>query len=144
MGFSVPACITGHMTRGASVGSLSFGVSVQGVVVQAGSLSSRVSVQQSICPEGLCLEGSLSRGVSVQQVSLQGVSVQGASIQKGYQSSWVSVQGVSVRKSLSKGCLCPRVSLPRGVSAQGESLSRRPPYGNEWVVHIVLECILVV
>ena len=72
-GGSVPACATGHMTRG----SLSGGVSVQrGVSIQ----------------EGLYPDGSLSRG-------------------------------------------CPFL----GGLCQGES-----PYGNKWVVCILLECILVV
>ena len=59
-GVSVPACTTGHMTRG---GSPSMGVSVW---------------------EGLCPRGVLSRGVSVQGESLsRGVSVWGVSVQGG-------------------------------------------------------------
>ena len=77
-GVSVPACTTGHMTRGVSVQeesllegvSLSGGwVSVQGVSVQWESLSRRVSVQRgSLCGVsvlGSLSEGSLSRGGSL-------------------------------------------------------------------------------
>ena len=41
-------------------------------------------------------------------------------------------------------------SLSRGVFVQGclcqgdPPLRQRPPYGNEWAVHILLECILVI
>ena len=69
-GLSVPACTTGHMTRGFSVQG---GVSVWG----RGSLS-----LGGLCPGW---GQSLSQGVSVGRVSVQGISVQG-----------VSVQGVSV------------------------------------------------
>ena len=45
------------------------------------------------------------------------------------------------------GGLCSGVPLSRGVSVQGVSalgsLSGRPPYDNEQVVRIPLECILV-
>ena len=61
-GFSVPACTTGHMTRGVCPGG----------ALSGGFLSRGVSVLGS---GGLCLEGSLSREVSVQGV--WGVSVQG-------------------------------------------------------------------
>ena len=65
-GVSVPACITGHMTRG----SLSGGISVQGGSLSGGSLS-----KGGLCPGGLCSGGfcpvrSQSRGVSVQGVSV--------------------------------------------------------------------------
>ena len=93
---SVPACTTGHMTRG-------------------------VSVQ-----EGLCLGGSvwggLCPGVSVQGVSVQG-SLSRGSLSRGSLSG-VSVQGSLSRGSLSRGGLYPvgslsRVSLSRG-SLSGE------------------------
>ena len=55
----------------------------------------------------------------------------------------VSVQGVSVKGSLSKG-VSIEGSLSRGVSIT-ETPGQRPPppYSNEQVVHILLECILV-
>ena len=68
-GVSVPACTTGHITRGrgslsrgVSVrGSLSRGISVWGFSVQGGSLS------QGSLSGGLYRGGSLSRGVSVRE-----------------------------------------------------------------------------
>ena len=36
------------------------------------------------------------------------------------------------------------LSMGSGVSVQGGSLSGRPPYGTEWAIRILLECILVV
>ena len=72
-------------------------------------------------------------------------------------------RGISVQ---GEGGLCPggslsrrslsRESLSRVISVKGESLSRRslsgglcqgappPLYGKEWVVRILLECILVI
>ena len=79
-----------------------------------------VSVRGCVCPGG-----SLSRRVSVQV----GVSVQGGSL-----------------GGLSRGRLCPGGSLSGGLCrgfSVGGSLSWRPPYGNERVVCILLECILV-
>ena len=81
--------------------------------------------QVFVCPQG---------GVSVQGRSLsRGVSVRGVSVQGGF-----SVQG--------GGGLCPGRSLSGlcpGGSLSGGSVSGRPAYGNEWAVHILLECILV-
>ena len=63
VGVSVPACTTGHMTRG----SLSRGVFVQGVSVQGclcqGSLSRGVSLPGGLCPGGLCWGVSVQRGL---------------------------------------------------------------------------------
>ena len=43
------------------------------------------------------------------------------------------------------GGICPGGLCPGwGVSVQGGSLSRRPPYSNERVVRILLECILII
>ena len=65
-------------------------------------------------------EGSLSSG---------GLCPGEISVQRG-----VSVWGVSLS----------RVSLYRGISVRsGKSPDRDPPYGEEWVVRILLECILV-
>ena len=87
----------------------------EGVCLSTGVL---VSVQGGgLCAGGLCPVGSLSSGVSVQGESLS-------------------------RGSLSRGIIS-KGSLSRGVSVQGSSLSWRPPYNNEWAVHILLECILV-
>ena len=78
-----------------------------------------------LCPGSLCPDGgSLSRrGVSVQRVSM------------------------------SRGCLCPGGSMSRGLSPgglnlgglcpDGFSVRETPPYGKEWAVRILLECILV-
>ena len=103
-------------------------VSVQEVSVQEGSLS-RV--------------GSLSRGLSVQKVSVQWVCLtRGFSVHR-----WVSVQvgslsrGFLSRESLSRESLS-RVFLSRESLSRG-SLSGRSPYGNMWVVRILLEWTLV-
>ena len=70
---------------------------------------------------------------------------------------WVSIGGlglwgVSVRGDFCPGGLCPGDLCPGGlcpgglylgVSVQWGSLSRRPPYGKERAVRILLECILV-
>ena len=74
-GFSVPACTTGHMTRGfCPEGGLCRGGSLSGGSLSRGSLSRRVFVQWEggslsrgggWCPRGLCL------GVSVQGVSVR-------------------------------------------------------------------------
>ena len=88
------------------------------------SLSRWVSVQGESLSKGVCLSrgsvswGSLSRGVSVQGVSVQGFSVLGVSV---------------------KGGLCP-VSR-EGLFSGGLG---HTPYGNERMVRILLECILVV
>ena len=92
-------------------------VSVPGGCLSMGSLYMGVSVQCCLCPRG----------------SLSGVSVQGGSL---------SGEGVIVQ-----GGLCPRGVSARGVSVQG-SLSRGisvmdTPYGNMWVVCILLQCIFV-
>ena len=77
-----------------------------------------------ICPGGLCL----------------GVSVQGGLYPGGLCPGEVSVQG----ESLSRGVSVWGVSVQEGSLSVG-SLSERPhtPYGNEQVVRIPLECILV-
>ena len=109
-------CPGGSLSMGVSVqGSLSRGVSVQGVSVQE-SLSRGVSVQEeSLSKGGLCL------GVSVQGVSVHGVLCPGFSVQESLS------RGVYVWGSLSGG-LCP------GGSLSGGSLLGRHPYGNERVV----------
>ena len=65
----------------------------------------------------------------------------------------VSVQGCLCAEGLCPGRLCQGMSLPggslsSGVSVQWISVQRGlcqgdPPYGKEWVVCILLECILV-
>ena len=120
-----------------------------------------------LCPgRGFPSRGSQSRGVSIQGVSVQGVSVWGVSVQG------ISVQGGSVQRSLSRGVsvhdglcpgglcpggLCPGGLCPGGFCPGGLSVQRglclagslfggvleTPPYGNEWAVRILLECILV-
>ena len=62
--------------------------------------------------------------------------------------SWSLSQGVSVPGGLYPRGLCPGGSLSRGVSVWGVSVwgglcHEDPPYGNERVVCILLECILV-
>ena len=79
-----------------------------------------VSVQGCLCPGDHCPWGSLSKGDSLS--SGEEVPVQGGG-------------GLCPGRSLSG--LCP------GWSLSGGSVSGRPPYGNEWAVHILLECILV-
>ena len=95
-----------------------------------------------LCPGGLCPWGPLSRGVFVKGgLCPRWVSVWGSL-------SWgVPVQGVSVQEGLCQGGICLGGSLSRG-SLSGGSLSRRvserdSPYGNEQVVRILLECILI-
>ena len=73
-----------------------------------------VSVRGLYLGGGLCPRGSLS-GL--------GVSVQGVSVQVG---------GSLSRGSLTQEGLC-----------LGVSVRETPQYGNEWAVHILLECILV-
>ena len=51
----------------------------------------------------------------------------------------VSVQGGSLSRGLCPGGLSPGGSLSRGVS-----IREIPPYGEEWVVRILLECVLVI
>ena len=58
------------------------------------------------------------------------VCTRGGSLSGGSLSRW----------SLSGGGICPGW----GVSVQGGSLSRIPPYSNERVVRILLECILII
>ena len=75
---------------------------------------------------------SLSRGVSVlgslcPLVCVQGDLCPGGSLSRGF---------------LSRGSLSRGVSV-QGVSVQGGLSHRDPPYGNERVVHILLERILV-
>ena len=82
----------------------------------------------------------------------RGVSIQG-SLSRGSLSRRVSVEeGVSVQGGLCPGGLCPGVSVQEGLCPEG-SLSGGVclggfcqgylPYGTEWAVHILLECILV-
>ena len=76
-----------------------------------------------LCMEGgLCQGRSLSRGVSVQRVSVQGVSVKGC---------------------LCLGDLCPVGFRSSGSLSNGVFVRETPPYGKEWAVCILLECILV-
>ena len=103
---------------------------------------------------------SHDQGVSVQGVSVQWVSIWGS--QSGGSLSGVLCPGGSLsRWSLSSGSLsgglcpeglCPGVSVQGGLCPGGlcpgeffvrETPRQRPPYGNERVVRIVLECILV-
>ena len=135
MGGSVPACITkgslssgGLCLGGLCLGGLSRGVSVQGVSVQGVSVK-QVSVHGGLCtwglcPGGLCPGGSLSRGLC------PGRSLSMGSLFRG---------------SLSRGSLSSR-SLPRESLFYGEYPGERPipPSGNDWAVHILLECILVI
>ena len=82
--------------------------------------------------------------------------MEGGSLSRESLSRWgVSVQkGVSVQRvSMSRGCLCPGGSMSRGLSPgglnlgglcpDGFSVRKTPPYGKEWAVRILLECILV-
>ena len=74
-GVSVPACTTGHMTRGISVwGSLPGGLCLGGGLFPGGSLSGGLCLSLS---GGLCLGGSLSGGHLSRDVSVHWVSVQG-------------------------------------------------------------------
>ena len=84
--------------------------------------------------------GSLSRGVSVRGCLCPGVSLSGGSLSMGVLCPGVSLSG----GSLSMGVLCPGGSLSRGVSVREiPQTESPPPYGNERVVRILLECILV-
>ena len=99
----------------------------------------RGQVSVPACTTGHMTWGSLSSG---------GVFVQWGSLSRGTLSRWVSVQGGlcpggSLSGGLCPGGLCPGGSLSRGISVQEGSLLGRPPYGNEQVVRILLECILV-
>ena len=101
---------------------------------------------QSLSQSGLCPGGSLSRGCLSRGVSVQGVSVWG-SLSRGSLSRGVSVQGSLCPGGPYPGGLCPGGLCPGG-SLSGGSLSGGlchgdPLYGNERVVHILLECILV-
>ena len=127
-----PVCLCGLCAWSLSRG-LFLGVSVLGSIglgVSEGICLGRVSVQGSLsgglCPGGLC----------------PGVSVWG-SIWLG-----VSVQEISVWGSICLGGLCP------GTCVQGHRYPRRPHqgdplwaetllYGEEWTVHILLQCCLV-
>ena len=84
-----------------------------GVSISGPKFLSRVSVQGGLCPGGLCPGWSLSRVVSIQGV------------QVGLCPGW----------SMSRG-LCPRGSLPKGVSVR-RLPGHRPPYSKERV-----ECFL--
>ena len=67
------------------------------------------------------------------------VCTRGGSLSGGSLSRW-SLSGGGVLGGLSRlGGLCPGW----GVSVQGGSLSRIPPYSNERVVRILLECIII-
>ena len=110
-----------------------------------------VCVQGSLSIGGLCPLGSLSRGVSVQGVSAQTVSVWGSLSRRG---GLCPGGGSQSRGSLSRGSLS-RGSLSRGLYPGGLSPGSwglclgglgqgDPPYGNVRVVHILVECILVV
>ena len=115
---SAPACTTSHMTRG---------VSGQGDLCPGGSLSGGSVIRGvSLCPAGLCPEGSLSRG--------RAVPVQG-----GLCLGYLCPEGVFVR---GREGLCPRLVSVRGISVM-VTPRKRPPYGNEWALRILLECILV-
>ena len=100
-------------------GSPSWGGLCPGGSLSGGSVSRGVSVQGGVCPEG----------VSVWEVSVQGVLCPGG----GVSVRGVSVQGVSVWVGLCLG------GLYQGLSV----METPPPYGNEWAVCILLECILV-
>ena len=131
-------------------GSQSRAASVQGSLCPGESLSRGVSVQGSLCPGeslsngGLCpgvsVWGSLFRGVSVQGVLCPGGLFPGASLSRGSLSSGSLSRGVSVQEGL-----CPGRSLSWGISVQGVSVRKTSPQtgGNERVVRILLECILV-
>ena len=102
-GVSVPACPTGHMTRGSLFGGLCLG---------GGLCPGVVSVQRGLCPGGF-----LSKGLSVQGVSVQG----GLCPRGGLCPGGVSVQGEGLclgGGSLSGG----RVSVQGRVSVRGEGL----------------------
>ena len=68
-GLSVPACITGDMTRGSLSREVSVGVSVwEGLCLAeslSGGLCPGVLCLKGLCPGSLCPERSLSRGLSV-------------------------------------------------------------------------------
>ena len=90
--------------------------------------------------------GSLSSGASLYRGSLSGGSLSGglcpeASLSRGSLSRGSLSRGALSRRSLSRGCLSGG-SLSGGVSVRETPLDRKPPYGNERVVHILLECIL--
>ena len=137
----------GFPSRGVSVqGRLHPGSLLPGESLSVGSLSKGVSVQGGLCPLGLCTggplsrEGSLSKGVSIKR----GVSVQGVSVKRG-----VSVQEVSVKSRSVEGGNC--LGRPvQWISVQGDLCQgdtppdRDSPYGNEWMVHILLACILII
>ena len=82
-----------------------------------------VSVQQGLHPGILC-----PGGVSVQGVSVQGVSVHGV---------YLSIACIC------PGDLCPGVVPVQGVSVQGGLCQGDFLHGNEQVLGILLECILV-
>ena len=95
------------------------------------SVHRREGVSVPACTTGHMTWGSLFGWVSVQGVSVQGVSVWGG----------VSVQGVPVRGVSVQGGLCLMVSV-QGVSVRETPQTETPLYGNERVLHILLECIL--
>ena len=110
--------------------------------------ASQVTWQVGLYPEGSLSRGHLSRLISVQGVSVQGVlcpeglclgvSVQGVSFQLGSLSRGSLSRGVSVKGSLSRGVSVQGVSVQVGGLCQAD-----PPYGNEQMVRILLECILI-
>ena len=132
----------GSLFRRFSVkGSLSREVSVWGESLSGGrgSLSGGISVHGGLCPDGSCPRGLW--GVSVQgRFSVEGGLCPGGlcpgGLCPGGLCPGVSEGSLSTAGSLSRG------SLSRGLYP-GRSLSWKPPYGNEWVVRITLECILV-
>ena len=82
---------------------------------------------------------SLSRGVSFQGISVQGGLCRGLCA-GGSLSRGISFRGVSAHGNLCPGGFCPRGSLSRrGLCPRDPP----PPHGKERVVHILLECILV-
>ena len=107
----------------------------QGVSVCGGLCPGR-SLSGGLCPGGLCLGGLCPGGLCLRGLCPGGLCLgglcMGVSVQGVYDEG-VSVQGVSVWWSLSGG------SLSREVVSVRET----PPYGNEWVVPILLECFLV-
>ena len=101
-GISVPACATGHITRGVSVqrGSLSWGVSVWGGSLSGrfllGDLSRGVSVH---CPRGSLSMGSLSRGLCLRGLC-QGDPPYGNQRAVGILLEWIIVKIMFTKKVL--------------------------------------------
>ena len=127
------------------------------------------SVKGGLCPGGV--SGGLCQGVSVRGVSVRGVSVRGVYVQWGLSLGGSLSRGSLSSGSLSwgegggfcpgssvwglcpEGGLCPGVSVEGGLCPEGslclEGLcqggppAESTPYGKEWAVLILLECILV-